>query len=106
MLSTPQRASRRARDALDIKRCQANVETGIEAATIGNSLDVAKARLAGIAPLGRDPIDFVGCSIGAGLDPAVPLLEGGFGHEFGSRSGRELVLDIGFHRRLVAFEGE
>jgi hypothetical protein len=37
----------------------------------------------------------------------MALLDGGlFAHEFGGGGGAEIVLDIGFQRRLVAFEGE
>jgi hypothetical protein len=64
-----------------------------------NSL--AEARR-GIAPLGGDPIDLVGGGIGPGLDPAMLLLHSDFGDEFGGGSGREVVRDIDFRRRLVA----
>lgn len=36
----------------------------------------------------------------------MPLLDGRLADERGGRSGAEIVLDIGFQRRLVALEGE
>ena len=36
----------------------------------------------------------------------MPLLDGRCGDEFGGGSGAEIVLDVGFQRWLVAFEGE
>lgn len=78
---------------------------GVEAAAIGvfdagvdfdDGLDGVEARLARIASFGCDPVDLAGGCVGAGLDAAMLL---------GGR-GAEIVLDIGFERRLVALEGE
>src|SRR5271165_1687735 len=102
-------------DALDVEGSGRDIVVRIEAAAIGvfgpcveqeESLDGLEARLARIASLGCYPVDFAGGGVGARLDPAMPLLDGGFGDEFGGGSGAEIVLDIGFECRLVAFEGE
>lgn len=109
-------AARRPGDARDVERRRGDVVTGVEATAIGvfdagvdfdDGLDVLKARLARIAFLGFDPIDLAGGGVGAGLDAAMGLLDGGLlGDEFGGGGGTEIVRDIGFQRRLVAFEGE
>ena len=75
-------------------------------ADLDDGLDVGEARLARIAALGHDPIDGFGSGVGAGLDAAMALLDGGFGGELGGRSGGEIVLHIGFEGGLVALEGQ
>ena len=86
-----------------------------EAAAIGifgtsvdleDGLDVLEARLARIASLGCYPVDLAGGGVGARLDPAMPLLDGGFADEFIGGGGAEIVPDIRFESRLVAFEGK
>src|SRR3974377_252032 len=108
-------ASCGAGDALDVERCRGDVEAGVKATAIGmlgargdpdQGLDVAEAGLPWIAALGRDPIDLVGGAIGARLDAAMPLLDGRFGDQFGGRSGAEIILHIGFQRRLVTLYSE
>ena len=84
---------------------------GLLAAAIGvfdagvdldDGLDVFEARLARIASLGCHPIDLAGGGVGAGLDPAMSLLDAGlFAHEFGGGGGAEIVRDLGFERRPV-----
>src|SRR6266849_7395550 len=105
----------RASDALDVERRRGDVKTCVEATAIGifnaredpdDSLDGGEAGLTGIAAIGHDPIDLVGGCIDTGLDAAMPLLDGRCGDEFGGGSGAEIVLDVGFQRWLVAFEGE
>ncbi len=86
-----------------------------EAAAIGifgaredpyEGLDVLEARLARIASLGCYPVDLAGGGVGARLDAAMSLLDGGFADEFVGGGGAEIVPDIGFERGLVAFEGK
>ena len=109
-------AARTSGDALDVERRGGDIVAGIGAAAIGvfdagidldDGLDVVEARLARIASLRCNPIDLAGGSVGARLDPAMSLLDGGlFADEFGGGGGAEIVLDIGLEGRLVAFEGE
>ena len=73
---------------------------------LDEGLDGGEPGLTRITPVGHDPIDIVGGRIGAGLDAAMALLDGGFYLEFGGRRGVEVVFGIGFERRLVAPEGE
>src|ERR1700750_3136567 len=102
-------------DAFDVERRGRDIMVGIEAAAIGifgtcveleDSLDVLEARLTRIASLGCYPVDLAGGGVGARLDPAMSLLDGGFVDEFVRGCGAEIVLDIGFERGLVALEGE
>src|SRR6202011_1852321 len=92
-----------------------DIVVGVEAAAIGifgagvnlrDGIDVLEARLARIASLRRYPVDLAGGGVGAGLDPAMSLLDGGFADEFVGGGGAEIVLDIGFERGLVALERE
>src|SRR5580704_17923108 len=73
---------------------------------LDEGLDGGEPWLARIAPVGYDPIDIAGGHIGAGLDAAMALLDGGFHLEFDGRRGVEVVFGIGFERRLVTPEGE
>ena len=87
-------------EALYVERRRGDVETRVKAAAIGkfgarvdleHGLDVAKAGLAWVAAIGRDPVDLVGGGVDAGLDAAVPLLNGRFGDKLGGRSGAEIT---------------
>ena len=69
-------------------------------------LDAGEAGRPWIAALRDNPIDFGRGSIDARLDATVPLFNGRFANELGSRSGAEIVLDVGFQRRLIAFQGK
>jgi hypothetical protein len=102
-------------DAFDVERRGRDMVVRFEAAAIGifgtcvdleDSLDVLEARLARIASLGCYPVDLAGGGVGARLDPAMSLLDGGFADEFIGGRGAEIVLDIGFERGLVALEGK
>ena len=108
-------AARTSGDAFDVERRRRDMVMRFEAAAIGifgtsvdleDCLDVLEARLARIASLGCYPVDLAGGGVGARLDPAMPLLDGGFADEFIGGGGAEIVLDIGFERGLVALEGE
>jgi hypothetical protein len=57
-----------------------------------------------IAALRHDPVDRLRGGVGAGLDAAMPLLDGCFGNELGGRVGAEIVHDVGFEGRLVALQ--
>jgi hypothetical protein len=102
-------------DTLDVERHGGDIEAGVKAAAIGifgaqveleQGLDGGEAGLAWIAAIGCDPIELVGGGIDPRLDAAVLLFDGRFADEFGSRSGAEIILDIGFQRCSVALEGE
>ena len=73
---------------------------------LDQGLDAGEARRPRVAALGADPIDAAGGRIGADLDAAVPLLDRRGGDNLLGRGGAEVVLNLGFEARLVAFEGE
>ena len=102
-------------DAFDVERSGRDVSARVEGRAVGvfgsgadlnDRLDVGEARLARIAALGHDPIDGLRGRVGAGLDAAMGLLDGGFGAELGGRSGGEIIRHIGFERGLVSLEGQ
>ena len=76
------------------------------AVDLDEGLDVGEARLAGIAALRIDPVDLAGGAIGACLDAAVTLFDGGLGDEFSIGGVAKIVGDLGFEIGLIAFEGE
>jgi hypothetical protein len=115
MLSTPPVAARRGGDAFDVGGCGRDEIAGIEAAAIGvfgagidlgEGLDVGEARLSRVFSIRTDPVDIAASRIGARLDAAVALLDGGFRDELAGRRVPEIHLDIPFQGRLIALEGE
>ena len=105
----------RAGNALDVEGRRADVQASIEAAAVGifgarsdleQGFDVGEAGRPWIAALRDNPIDFGRGSIYARLDATVPLFNGRFANELGGRSSAEIVLDVGFQRRLIAFQGK
>jgi hypothetical protein len=73
---------------------------------LDDRLDVGEARLASIAPVGYGPVDLGRSCVGPRFDATVPLLDNGLADDFFCWSGKEVVSDLGFEGRLVAFEGE
>jgi len=69
-------------------------------------LDAGEARLTRIAVLRSDPVDLAGGRIGACLDAAAALFDGGLGDEFGIGRAAKIVGDFGFEVGLIALEGE
>src|SRR5260370_2738492 len=83
-------------DTFDIERGRRDIVVGIKAAAIGvfgacvdlgDGLDFLEARLARVASLRRYPVDLAGGGLGAGLDPAMVLLDARFADEFVVRAG-------------------
>ena len=102
-------------EALDVERSRGDAGAGFESGAVGifgailrhkERADGVEARLAGIAPIGADPIDLGGGDVGPGFDAAVPLLNGGLDHHFVAWRGAEILGDIGFERGLIALERE
>lgn len=67
-----------------------------------DGFDGRKAWLPWIAARGHDPVDDLRGGVGAGLDPAMALRDGGRTDQFGG--GAKIVDDIGFEGGLVALE--
>jgi len=74
-----------------IERSRGDVGAGFESCAVcifgavlhhQEHADGVEAGLAGIAPLGADPIDLGGGDVGPGFDAAAPLLNGGLDHHF------------------------
>ncbi len=73
---------------------------------LDEGLDAGEARLARIAALRSDPVDLAGGGIGACLDAAVALFDGGLGDDLGVGRAVKIVGDLGFEIGLIALEGE
>jgi hypothetical protein len=76
------------------------------AVDLDEGLDAGEARLTRIAVLRSDPVDLAGGRIGACLDAAAALFDGGLGDEFGIGRAAKIVGDFGFEVGLIALEGE
>jgi len=102
-------------DPVDVERGRTDEVAGVEggavsmlgkAVDLDEGLDAGEARLARVAALGADPIHFAGCRIGAGLDPAVALLDSDLGDDLTFGSATKVIGDLGFQVGLIALEGE
>lgn len=92
-------------DSFDVERSERDVGAGIEdraVGMLGASIDLddrfngRKGRLPWIAARGHDPVDDLRGGVGAGLDPAMALLDGGRTDQLGGRDGAKIADDIGF----------
>src|SRR5450631_4288225 len=107
--------ARRLGDAVDIDWGRTDEVAGFRGGAIGmldmavdldEGLDAGEAGLAWIAARRSDPVDLAGGHIGACLDAAVALFDGGLGDEFGVGGVAKIVGDLGFEIGLIALEGE